>query len=91
MYCVSWEEMVACPLEGFIGYSPLSREARVLHEEGLPRLNPHRLLASESQNQLQLLPNYLDHLEMHREDVDTKPEVPRLIFRLRDRRSDCLQ
>ena len=83
--------MVACPLEGLVSCSPLSPEARVLHEEGLPRLKTHLLLASEFQNQLQPLPKNLDHLVMHREERDTKPEAPRWNFNLRDRRSDCLQ
>jgi hypothetical protein len=34
----------------------------VLHEEVLPGLKPHRLLVSESQNQLQPLPN--DHAQL---------------------------
>ena len=76
--------MVACPLEGLVSCSPLSHEALVLHEEGLLHLNPHRFLASESQNQLQPLPNYLDHLVMHGEDGEAKPETTRWIIRLRD-------
>lgn len=43
---VAEELLLACPLEGPFSCSPLSGEAQVLHEEGLPRLNPHRLLAS---------------------------------------------
>ena len=42
--------------------SPLSREVQVCHEDVLPSFNPHRLLVSESQNQLQPLPNDLAHL-----------------------------
>jgi hypothetical protein len=80
---VAEELLLACPLEGLVNCSPLSPEARVLHEEGLPRSNPHRLLASESQNQLQPLPNDRDHHARHGEDGDTKPKAPRLIFRLR--------
>jgi len=88
---VAEELLQACPLEGLFSCSPLSREAQVLHEEVLPHLNPHRLLASESQNRHQPLPNDLDHLARHGEDGDTKPRAPRLIFRLQARRSDCLQ
>ncbi len=88
---VAAELLLPCPLEGLVSCSPLSREAQVLHEEDLPRLNPHRLLASESQNRHQPLPNDRDHLARHGEDGDTKSRAPRLIFRLQARRSDCLQ
>jgi hypothetical protein len=37
----------------------------MLHEEVFPSLNPNRLLVSESQNQLQPLPNDLAHLGMN--------------------------
>jgi hypothetical protein len=56
--------VVACPLKGLDRCSPLSREALVLHEELLPGLKLHRLLVSESQHQLQPLPNDLAHLGM---------------------------
>jgi hypothetical protein len=74
---VAAELLLACPLEELFSCSPLSREARVLHEEGLTRLNPHRLLASESQNRHQPLFNNRDHLARHGEDGDTKPKAPR--------------
>jgi len=45
--------------------SPLSREVQVRHEDVLPSFNPHRLLVSESHNQLQPLPNDLAHLGMN--------------------------
>jgi hypothetical protein len=57
--------VVACPLKGLDRCSPLSCEALVLHEEALPGLNPDRLLVSESQNQLQPLPNDLAHFGMN--------------------------
>ena len=45
--------------------SPLSRELQVRHEDVHSSFNPHRLLVSESQNQLQPLPNDHAHLGMN--------------------------